>query len=44
MKNKIQEKEKIKTESTVNDLDKLGLGDDVKGQGFLMVHTWCMHI
>ena len=22
----------------------LGLGDDVKGQEFLMVHTWCMHI
>ena len=18
--------------------------DDVKGQGFLMVHTWCMHV
>ena len=22
----------------------LGLGDDIKGQGFLMVHTWCMHV
>ena len=22
----------------------LGLGDDVKGQGFLIVHIWCMHI
>ena len=22
----------------------LGLGDDVKGQGFLMVYTWCTHV
>ena len=22
----------------------LGLEDDVKRQGFLMVHTWCMHV
>jgi len=22
----------------------LGLGDDVKGQGFLMVYTWCAHV
>ena len=23
---------------------KLGLGDDVKGQGFLMMYTWCAHV
>ena len=22
----------------------LGLGDDVKGHGFLMVYTWCTYI
>ena len=22
----------------------LGLGDDVKGQGFLMVYIWCAHV
>ena len=22
----------------------LGLDDDVKRQGFLMMHTWCMHV
>ena len=22
----------------------LGLGDDVKGHGFLMVYTWCVHV
>ena len=22
----------------------LGLGDDVKGHGFLIVYTWCAHI
>ena len=22
----------------------LGLGDDVKGQEFLMVYTWCAHV
>ena len=22
----------------------LGLGDDVKGHGFLMVYTWCAHV
>ena len=22
----------------------LGLGDDVKGQGFLRVYTWCAHV
>ena len=24
-------------------LEEIRIGDDVKGQGFLMVHTWCMH-
>ena len=23
---------------------KLGLGDDVKGQEFCMVYTWCAHV
>ena len=23
---------------------KIGLGDDVKGHGFLMVYTWCAHV
>ena len=23
---------------------KIGLGDDVKGHGFLMVYTWCTHV
>ena len=22
----------------------LGLEDDVKGHGFLMVYTWCVHV
>ena len=25
-------------------LDEVGLGDDVKGHGFLMVYTWCAHV
>ena len=25
-------------------LDGVGLGDDVKGHGFLMVYTWCAHV
>ena len=24
--------------------EELGLGDDVKGHGFLMVYTWCAHV
>ena len=23
---------------------KLGLGDDIKGYGFLIVYTWCAHV
>ena len=24
-------------------LEEIKIGDNVKEQGFLMVHTWCMH-
>ena len=25
-------------------LEEIRIGDDVKGQGFLIVHTWCTHV
>ena len=46
----IEEIEKRKTErdkkieEARKSLDEVGLGDDVKGHGFLMVYTWCAHV
>jgi len=42
MKNKIQEKEKIKTETTVNDLDKsYDSGKDIEGSRKIMSYNIC---